>query len=187
MLFHLFAHDNHSWMVGSTDRIHPESGCPVCPKCGYRIDRDFTARNFSLRQKRYDISCCYDGAVIVSTRFKELCASMGADRLAFTSLEANPGFFHLKCTDPVALDYDAMGTARTRFCPECGIFRDFTGYGRIVLLGDPTISATELVFSDGRFGSNNESIPLLIAGGEFASAFKAAQFKGIASCEPINA
>jgi len=187
MLFQLYVHDNHSNMVGSCDRLDPGSGCPACSTCGYRIDPDFTAENFKLKQKRYDISCCYDGAVVVSQKFREVCTSVGATNLVFTPLSATPMFFHLKCSAPVALDYEAMGTERKRLCSACGRYRDVTGFSHIVLQPSESLPAYGLAFSDRYFGSNNEAIPLIIAGEKFVNAAKAEKLKGIAAYEPINA
>ena len=186
MPFHLCVHDNHSWMVGSCDRLFPESGCPACSLCGFRTDREFTAINFSLRQKRYDISCCYDGAIIASRRFVEVCTSLGAPGLFFEPLPRAPGFFHLKHAISVKLDYEAMGTERKRMCSACGIYRDFTGHRRLVLKDASVIPENGLAFSDEYFGSNNEASPLLLIGDLFYDALKATKVNGIASIEPLD-
>jgi hypothetical protein len=174
-------------MVGSCDRLDPKSGCPACSTCGYRTDPDFTAANFKLKQKRYDISCCYDGAVIVSIRFREFCTSTGTSGLAFVPLLGIPGFFHLKCNSPVRLDYQAMETEHGRYCSSCGQYRDFVGYSRVVLQSSTALPATGLAFSDRYFGSNNEAIPLLIAGDSFTAAAKATRISGIARYSRIDA
>lgn len=80
--FELQVRDNHSYMVGSCDRLFAGTGCPSCPVCGYRTDPDFTAPGFVLRQKR-DVSCCYDGAIIVSARLRDLALAHGNDHLVF--------------------------------------------------------------------------------------------------------
>ena len=184
---HLCLYDNHSYMVGSCDHLAPESGCPACPTCGYRVDPNFTADNFSLKRKNYDISRCYDGAVIVSRKFKELCGSVGAKHLVFTPVTADETFFHLKCSAPVALNYEAMGTERSRYCSTCGLHRDFVGYSSIVLREPDAMPENALAFSDRTFGSNNEANPLVIAGKEFVAAIRANKLTGVASYEAINA
>lgn len=185
MPFALDVHDNHSWMVGSADRLDPLSDCPACAVCGYRTDPDFTASNFVLRQQRYDISCCYDGAIIVSEAFRRLCDKLAVEHLRFEPLASQSGFFHLKCSAPVPLDYEAMGTEADRLCSACGWFRDFVGYDRIVLRRGNVMAENVLAFSDRRFGSNNEATPLILAGDGFAAALRAAKLKGVSSFDPI--
>jgi hypothetical protein len=183
----LFLRDNHSWMVGSSDRLFPASACPACSVCGYRTDVDFTSSNFVLRQKRYDLSCCYDGAVIVSAAFQELCVTLGVASLVFEPLHAAPGFSHLKCSSLASLDYDAMGTERKRYCTACNRFRDFVGFSRIVVRPGSMVPSGGLAFSDERFGSNNEAAPLVLVGDVFFEKLLTAKLTGIESHERFDA
>lgn len=185
MPFELDVSDNHSWMVGSADRLDPNSGCPACAVCGYRTDPEFTAKNFVLRQKRYDISCCYDGAIIVSDAFRQLCVGLAVEHLRFDVLATAPGFFHLKCSAPIPLDYEAMGTEAGRLCSACGLFRDVVGYDRIVMRNGAVVAAHGLAFSDRWFGSNNAAIPLILAGDRLVEALRAAKLKGVASYKQV--
>lgn len=111
VLYHLSLKGNGAHMIGSCDEVDPASGVPTCVTCGYRTDPDFTNPGFRMRRRRLDISCCYDGAVIVSDRFRTLYASLGGSNLRFVDLPKAPGFHHLTCITPIALDYAAMGDA----------------------------------------------------------------------------
>jgi hypothetical protein len=181
VIFAISVMDNHSNMVGSCDRLDPASGCPSCASCGYRTDPDFTNPAFRLRTRRYDISCCYDGAIIVSARFMDFCRSLGSEQLIFADLPRAPGFHHLKCSNPVALDVRAMDTVRSRWCPGCERYREVIGCSRIVLQQGASVASMELRLSDGYFGSNNEASRLLIAGAGFMESARGAGLTGIDS------
>ena len=122
MLYHLRLKGNGAHMIGSCDEVDPASGVPTCATCGYRTDPDFTNPGFRMRRRRLDLSCCYDGAVIVSDRFRALYATLGGSNLRFVDLPKAPGFHHLTCITPVALDYAAMGTQCLRLCAGCGLW-----------------------------------------------------------------
>lgn len=184
MAYEIAPRDNHSWMVGSCNRLDPESGCPACPACGFRTDDDHTNPRFQHRQKRYDISCCYDGAIIVSGRFKALCESLGATRIRFVPLSAAPGHFHLKCLEPVALDYEAMKCQFDAQCIACGRFRQRCGGGPSILALGAELAEHEAALSDETLGSNNESIPRILVGTAFIEAYRRERLTGICGIEP---
>jgi hypothetical protein len=181
MLHELQLRDNHSYMVGSCDVLDPKSGCPACSECGYRTDPDYTSPSFLLRQKR-DASCCYDGAVIVSARFRDLAVLSGNDQLVFTALPRAPGYFHLKSARPLVLDLDAMGTERKRLCPACGLYRDVHGHA-LVLAAGQALGPRGLNLSHAYFGSNNEAAPMVIAGEDFVAECRALKMTGIDAFE----
>lgn len=185
MLFHIAPKDNGSYMVGSCDRIDPVCGVPTCATCGYRTDPDFTNPAFRLRKRRFDISCCYDGAVIVSDSFRLLYQSLGGSRMRFTGLPATPGFYHLKCSQPLYLDYSDMGTQRLRLCAGCGRHLDVVGYSHVALQPSAHLADNELAFSDWYFGSNNEASPLILCGAILAAAIQSSGLTGIDTCESI--
>ena len=187
MLFHLHLEDNDSYMVGSCDRVDPSSGVPVCSVCGYRTDPDFTDPAFRLRKKQFDVSSCYDGAIIVSDRFRSTYESLAGSNMRFVMLPVTPGFYHLKCDQPIALDYPAMGTVRSRPCSGCGRHLDVIGYSHIALLGTSHISSNELTLSDWCFGSNNEASRLVICGARLAEALQSVGIKGVDSFQRVGA
>ena len=187
MLFQLSPKDNNSYMVGSCDRVDPASGVPVCGTCGYRTSPDFTSPIFRLQKKIFDISSCYDGAVIVSDRFVALYESLGGSNMSFLALPAAPGFYHLKCDSSVPLDYSAMGTRFMRPCADCGRYLDTVGYTHIALRPGADVADNDMAFSDIYFGSNNEASPLMLCGAGLAAALRTSGLTGIDSCEPIGA
>jgi hypothetical protein len=185
VLYHLRLKGNGAHMIGSCDEVDPASGVPTCATCGYRTDPDFTNPGFRMRRRRLDISCCYDGAVVVSDRFRTLYASLGGSNLRFVDLPKAPGFHHLTCITPVALDYAAMGTQCLRLCTGCGRYLDVVGCGTLVLAPGALLAGNELAFADRYFGSHNEAIPLLLCGELLAKAIGAAGLAGIDACEPV--
>ena len=173
-------------MIGSCDCVDPTSEVPTCSSCGFRSDPNFTSQTFKLRN-RFDFSCCYDGAVIVSERFRAVYQSLGGSNMTFVGLPTAPGFYHLKCRRPIALDYLAMGTRRIRPCSGCGRHLDVFGYSQIVLLPGASLPDNELAYSDLFFGSNNEASPLILCGNGLAAALGSSGVTGMDSCEPIGA
>ncbi|MCH6485329.1 hypothetical protein MMG85_17390 [Pseudoxanthomonas sp. LH2527] len=168
-------------MTGSCDRVDEASGVPTCGTCGYRTALDFTSAMFRLRKRYFDVSCCYDGAIIVSDRFRVVYQSLGGSNMHFGSLPATPGFYHLKCSKPVPLDYAAMGTTRSRLCGGCGRYLDVVGCTRIILGSSVDFPENELGFSDWHFGSNNEANPIVLCGAVLASAMQSFGLTGIDS------
>jgi hypothetical protein len=183
VLFHIVPKDNESYMAGSCDRVDLTTGVPICGTCGYRTDPDFTSPIFRLRKKRFDVSCCYDGAVIVSDRFRAAYRSLGGSNMRFVNLPGTPGFYHLKCGEPISLDYSAMGTRRLRPCTGCGRHLDVIGYSHIAVQPISHLSTSELAFSDWYFGSNNEASPLILCGAGLAAALQSSGITGIDSLE----
>jgi hypothetical protein len=173
-------------MVGSCDRVDPASGVPTCGTCGYRTDAEFTDPRFRLRKKNLDFSCCYDGAIIVSDRFRILYESLGGTNMQSLALPAAPGFYHLKSRQPIFLDYPAMETRRSRFCSGCHRYLDVIGYSQIVPLAGAPLPEFEMAFSDWYFGSNNEASPLVLCGAGLASALRSSSLKGIDSVEALG-
>ena len=187
MIFQLHPIDNDSYMVGSCDHVDEASGVPTCGTCGYRTIPDFTSSVFRLRKQGLDVSCCYDGAIIVSDRFRNLYQSLGGSNMLFAGLPAVPGFYHLKCSKPISLDYAAMGTRCLRPCTGCGRYLDVVGYSHIALQPSAALPDNELAFSDWYFGSNNEASPLMLSGEGLASAMQSSGLTGIDSFEPVEA
>jgi hypothetical protein len=186
MIFELHMLDNDSWMVGSCDELDPKAGCPFCPVCGFRTDQQYTAPSFILRKKKYDVSCCYDGAVIVSQRFRRLCAKFDTRGIEFIPLPNAPGFFHLKCVEPVRMNYRAMGTEFLRKCRACGFYRDVIVVTQPTLAPGETVSTRAIRFGDKYFGSNNEAIPMILVGEELFDAMEKARFIGIDSVSTVR-
>ncbi|WP_430388774.1 hypothetical protein [Dyella sp. 20L07] len=186
MIFHITPKDNDSYMAGSCDRVDPSCGVPTCDTCGYRTDLDFTSPLFKLRKKHLDVSCCYDGAVIVSERFRQLYGSLGGSNMHFVSLPAAAGFYHLKCIQTISLDYEAMGTQRSRPCSGCNRYLDIIGYKGISLHPEANLADNELAFSNWYFGSNNEASALVLCGSSLAMALRSSGFTGVDSYEPIH-
>ena len=186
MLFHLSVKDNGSHMIGSCDEGCPTTGVPTCLVCGYRTDPDYTNPAFKLRRKSFDISCCYDGTIIVSDRFRALYQSLGGSNMRFDRLPAAPGFYHLKCNRPLLLDYLAMSTERGRSCIGCRRHLDVFGYSHVVLDARAHLPDEELAFSDLYFGSNNEASPLMVCGEALAETLRCAGLSGIDSYNPVE-
>jgi DNA-directed RNA polymerase subunit RPC12/RpoP len=156
--------DNDSYMCASCDRVFPDMpGLNVCPKCGYRTDIFYTNPAFKLTRTKFDFSHTYDGACIVSERFKEFCIRHHFESLEFRALPAAKGFYHFIVHRIVPFD---TITRKTRFgdlCPTCGFYESVAG-------ATPSFLRVSAPLADGfwrsdiLFGSRNEKHPLIFVG-----------------------
>ena len=61
-------------MVGSCDKLFTDPpDIPHCRYCGFKTRYDYTNPLFKLSKKTMDISYTYDGACIVSDKWKSFC------------------------------------------------------------------------------------------------------------------
>jgi hypothetical protein len=81
--FVVFSKDNGSHMYGC------DSPAPTCAECGFVVDRSIIDLSFRLGRRTFDVSATYDNCEVVSKRFAEEFAGLGA---VFSELESEPGF-----------------------------------------------------------------------------------------------
>jgi hypothetical protein len=120
--------ENGENMCGGADQLLPGLiGLATCPSCGIRTDFEYTSPTFRLRNRKYDFSETYDGARIVSGRFKAFCEQSRYAGLRFVPLPKSRGFFHLLVDRTVPLDAERIGIKKEGFCSTCGNYREVFG------------------------------------------------------------
>ena len=75
-------------MVGSCDKLFTDPpDIPHCRYCGFKTRYDYTNPLFKLSKKTMDISYTYDGACIVSEKWKSFCIENDFSNVSFVPLK----------------------------------------------------------------------------------------------------
>jgi hypothetical protein len=171
--------DNDSYMCASCDRVFAGMhGLRVCPTCNYRTDFAYTSSTFRLSRHTFDLSYTYDGACIVSQRFRDFCVRHGFEALEFRSLPATPGFFHFLVHRTVAFDTETRGTRFERWCATCQCYESVVG-ATPAFLKTPEPLPEGFFCSDVLFGSGNAKSALLLVGSGTKTQIEQERFRGI--------
>jgi len=175
----LSAYDNDSYMCSSCDRVLDDMpGLSVCSTCSWRTDFAYTNPAFKIKRKKYDISYTYDGALIASERFRDICHANGYDGLEFRDLPKSSGWFHLHVH--AVREFDAV-RRRTRFenlCDTCGFYESVVGATPSFLV-DSSPLLDGFCRSDLLFASRNEKHPLIFVGVDTLNTLKESGITGL--------
>ncbi|HVU16468.1 MAG TPA: hypothetical protein VHD32_06065 [Candidatus Didemnitutus sp.] len=176
---YLTGYDNDRYMVASCEkRLYADVPEEVfCSSCGWKKKWDHTRPSFALGKKKQDVSCTYDHAMIVSSRFRDIALKLREDSGAFVSLPAEPGFFHLVPSRLVSFDLKRRGTRQAGFCPECDLFSQTAGATPVMLV-DEFPSVGHIFRTDVFFGSYNARGPLIVVSGVLSAALEKASLTG---------
>jgi rubredoxin len=170
--------DNGSHMCGSAEALDDIPGLAACPSCGYKTDFAFSNPRFVTKQRSYDFSYTYDGAAIVSLKFREHCARIGYDGLRFVPFEHDQAFFQFLIEPIVAFDAQRRRTRFEKLCPTCGYFESVVG-SKPCYLKAPLRSARGFYRTDIMFASGNERNPLFVVGTEARTILEEERFRGL--------
>jgi len=156
------------------------SGVRRCPRCGDLLAKwDEPLNGLCITDRRYDISCTYDGIMIGSHRLKEVIQSHGLTGLRFIALPDDSVFFQIQATDVVAFDAERRGTRFERQCSVCGHFESVVGATPVYLKPGSRIPDRGFVRTDIEFGSGDEKSPLILCGPFAGKVLKDAKLKGL--------
>ena len=155
-VFSLVGADNDSVMCDKCP------GIDRCGTCGYATAaEDYVNPEFVLKRDNYDISYTYDGACIVSSRFRELCVRERYDGIAFLSLPRVRYFFRLVVRGQLTFDPVSRGTRFENLCTVCGRYESVVGAYPAFLKAVP-IPGEGIYRSDLEFGSGDGKSPVLL-------------------------
>jgi hypothetical protein len=175
----IIGQDNDSYMCASCDRVFSDMpGLNVCPDCGYRTDFAYTNPTFTLTRTKFDLSHTYDGACIVSERFREFCVRHQFESLEFRTLPRAKGLYHFFAHRVVPFDASARKTCFGALCPTCGFHESVTG-------ATPSFLKVSAPLPDGfsrsdlLFGSRNAKSPLIFVGTNTKELLDHECFRGI--------
>lgn len=164
----LFGPDNDTHMWASPEVTCPACGCSTVPVA--------TNPEFRLKKHKLDVSFTYDGACIVSSAFKDLCANEAGAQ--FQSLLKEPGFYRFMASQVVPFDAERRSTRFERLCAQCHNYESVVGATPAYLKGVSSPLQRGVYRTDLSFGSGNEKSPLLIVSPDVQERIHTAKLRG---------
>lgn len=156
LAFRLSGAPNGGYMCGGADKVMSGLvGLAICSECGYRTDFEYTNLDLRLRSKKYDLSETYEGAFVVSERFKLFCESSHYRGLRFVGLPLSKGFYHMLVGQLLPLDAERIGIKRQGLCGTCGNYREVFGLSTCHVIGLQSPLGDGIWRSDMLVGSGN--------------------------------
>ncbi len=169
MAFALTGPDNESFMYRGD--MNP----PACGECGLVTQEAWVDPSFALATRAFDYSYTYDGAAIVSERFKEAAERFSGSR--FESLPSEPGFYVMVVEPTVAFDAERRRTRVEQLCGTCGRYYSVAGAHPVFLVDRSVPSGFSR--TDLEFGTGREQHPVYVADPQTARALEVEGFKGL--------
>jgi hypothetical protein len=106
----------------------------VCKNCKSINSPYYFDKRMSLENKKLDFSSTYEGAIIVSERFKSYCIEKLVNNVLFLPLEEVSGFFYFYVLGKyVQLDQEKSDIKMKEICIECGYNKEVYGGLKIFL------------------------------------------------------
>lgn len=173
--YRVCGHDNDSYaFYGRTD----VQRCPVCKNLTSKWTETLSGLVIN-KLRRADISATYDGVLVVSFRFKEVCLQSGISGVIFIRLPDDPSFFRLDSNNVVEFD---AARAKTRFIKQCDLCKNYEsivgtnpfGLKTGNILGEKSLAKTDL-----EFASLDEKHPITICDAQAGEILKKARLKGL--------
>ncbi len=155
-----------------------------CFSCGARLDYNINP-NFKLKIKKYDISYTYDGYLIVSKMFKNVCIENNIEGIEFIDLPGEPEFFHIKSNKILQFDYEKRKTRFLNKCNTCGIYEAVAGVTPIYLKNVNDKLSIGFYRTDIEFGDKTCFSPQLIIDISTYKLLKKHKFRGF-DCSKIE-
>lgn len=170
----LYGHDNNRYaFLDSADVVR-------CERCHGIIDKWNDERHMSIKNPdsiNLDVSTTYDGALVVSFRFRRVFDDARLNGLTFEDIGS--GYAVIRATRRVGFDVATRKTRLENRCANCGIHESVIGATPAFLVPPVDIGPDEFVWTDMEFGSGDEKSPLLICGERAAKALKTAKLTGL--------
>ena len=133
---------------------------------------------FSVKRKNYSLSNTYDGATIVSQKFRDFCLRNSYLNVEFYQIRKQPELHLMKVNSIVEFDTDRRGTRFEDFKQDCNMYNSIVG-AHPTCLKTATVLLDDLNRTDVLFGSGYEQHPLIIIGVETFRKMKAEKFNDI--------
>jgi len=167
--------DNDSYAYsGRTD----VQRCPVCRALTDKWSESLAGFKINKLRKK-DISATYDGALIVSLRFKEVCEQSRISGAVFLQLPDDPAFYRLDASTIVAFDTDKAQTRFIKQCNQCKIYESVVGTTPFNLKAGQTIPVRSFAKTVLEFASLDEKHPILICDDQAGEILKRSKLKGL--------
>lgn len=172
--YSLSGHDNDTYMFDGD-----EPSLERCTNCGYRLNFQAFNPRYRLGRKgrAWDIGSTYDGQLIVSQKFKDVCATNKIPGVQFNSFDSEPNHFHIVATQELKTDINRSMLRFIERCFACGNFESVVGPFRYFRVADPLPSG--FFRSDWALGSGNEKSPFLIVSVDVYDLLTHSDLKGL--------
>jgi hypothetical protein len=173
--YKIAGHDNDSYA------FYKRTDVKRCPVCNALIDK--WSENLSgliiKNLRRSDISATYDGVLVVSARFKDVCEQSDINGTVFLQLPDDPTFFRLDSENIVAFNSIHAKTRFIKQCNLCKIYESVVGTNPFKLMQGQTIKEKGFSKTDLEFGSLDEKHPIIICDNKAGEILKKARLKGL--------
>ena len=154
----------------------------TCDVCKGVLDKmRESLRGVRIHRRKYDVSNTYDGACIVTERFKQICESNRLTGAVLRQLPDDPGYYVLWSDVVVEYDPEEAGSRLGERCGKCGKLKWATSGrcalkpGSVVL--DLGFAQTDLWFAG--IGGYDERCPTILCGDGAAKVLREAKLKGL--------
>ena len=154
----------------------------TCDLCKGVLDKvRESLRGVRIHRRKYDVSGTYDGAHIVTERFKQVCESNRLTGTVFRQLPDDPGFYVLWSDIVVEYDPEEAGSRLGERCGKCGK-PQWATMGRCALKPGNAVPDLGFVQTDLWFAGisgYDERCPLILCGDGTAKILREAKLKGL--------
>lgn len=155
-------------------------GLQRCPTCGELLAKwDESLAGIKIKKSQLDVSCTYDGVLIVSAAFKNAYDVNGMTGLNFRRLPDSPSFYDVQATRIVEFDAERRRTRFLNQCASCRRYESAVGATPVYLKPGAVIGAKEFVRTDLEFGTGDEKHPLILCGQSAGAVLEKAALKGL--------
>jgi hypothetical protein len=167
---------SYDWRFMLKGRPHPAT----CQRCGRKTDGDYLNPQFRVKKRRHSLSITYDGYVVASKVFQEICISAGYPGVEFIELPSDPEFAVIRVHNIVAFDPVGRGTRLENLCSACGRHSVVVGATPVFLKGVRSPLKDGFYRTDLEFGCTHGQHPLLILGASTVDYLRSKKLRGIA-------
>lgn len=158
--FAISGHDNGSYAFYDREDLRR------CASCGTLTHKREESLDGLVIQKRRnaDVSATYDGVLVVSDAFVQLCRENDLDGLTLGRLPDDPGFWAISSDHILAFDADRRRTRFEELCQVCGHYGAIAGAHPVFLKDRAIIPDRGFARTDIEFGSGDQKSPVLLCG-----------------------
>lgn len=171
LAYAFYGHDNESYAFVDARKCD-------CGKIILNKDLQTPHQSF-LKIRTMDVSSTYDGAVIVSEKFKKVYSENHWTGLEFRALPGEHGFYLIVGIEIFRFDRVRRKTIFSDQCEICGEYRQVAGSFPVFFMDPNEIPHKGFARSDIEFGSNQEKHSLLICSASVGKMLENQNLEGL--------
>jgi len=138
----------------------------------------YITEDFRISKTKYDYSYTYDGALIISQRFKDFCEKLEFTDIEFHKLQAQPNFYLFKVNSVIEFDSERRKTRFLEYNEKCGEYNEVVGAVPVCLKDNQKIKKG-FYRTDIEFGRGYAKSPLIIVDKDIYKKIQKEKFKGL--------